>query len=258
MNPLERALLEKAGHDNGFENVLDASQDSIAMGSARHPAQVTVRQGDGVWVLTFEAPFRRVLVAELARSMPEVPRLESGFLALDRDALASVLRRAAALARALPNQAEHAYADALAASLDQLPATLRGTEVERMVRQRVGQQTFRNAMLDYWGGACAVTGLTVTEALRASHAKPWTECHSDAERLDVFNGFLLSANLDALFDRFLISFADDGVLLTSPVLSDSARDLLGLRGALRLRWIAQEHRPYLAFHRTRVAGDHRR
>ena len=107
--------------------------------------------------------------------------------------------RAAALARSLPNQAELAYSNALADSLDQLPGTLRGTEVERMVRQRVGQQALRNAMLDYWGSACAVTGLKVTEALRASHAKPWAECDSDAERLDVFNGFLLSANLDALF-----------------------------------------------------------
>ena len=54
-------------------------------------------------------------------------------------------------------------------------------------------------MLDYWGSACAVTGLTLTPALRASHAKPWADCTTDAERLDVFNGFLLSANLDALF-----------------------------------------------------------
>ena len=44
----------------------------------------------------------------------------------------------------------------------------------------------------------------------ASHAKPWAECANDAERLDVFNGFLLVANLNALFDRFLISFDDTG------------------------------------------------
>ena len=41
---------------------------------------------------------------------------------------------------------------------------------------------------------------------------------TDAERLDVFNGFLLSANLDALFDRFLISFDEQGALVTAPAL----------------------------------------
>lgn len=75
-----------------------------------------------------------------------------------------------------------------------------GTEIERLVRQRIGQDTFRSAMLDYWGGRMRCTGINVPQVLRASHAKPWAECATDAERLDVFNGFLLSANLDALFD----------------------------------------------------------
>ncbi|MFN2857939.1 HNH endonuclease, partial [Escherichia coli] len=88
-------------------------------------------------------------------------------------------------------------------------------EVERLVRQRVGQDRYRDALLAYWGGACAVTGVTVTETLRASHAKPWAECTDDTERLDAFNGFLLVANLDALFDRFLISFDGTGRLLIS-------------------------------------------
>ena len=41
-----------------------------------------------------------------------------------------------------------------------------------MVRQRVGQNKFRDAMMDYWGGACAVTGVAIPEVLRASHASP--------------------------------------------------------------------------------------
>lgn len=106
-------------------------------------------------------------------------------------------------------------------------------------------------MLSYWGGACAITGLTLQPALRASHAKPWADCNTDTERLDVFNGFLLSANLDALFDKFLISFADDGALLVSPKLSVADRQLLGLDVSQRLRWLAPGHVPYLAFHRER-------
>ena len=47
-----------------------------------------------------------------------------------------------------------------------------------------------------------MTGLALPQALRASHAKPWGGGDSDAERLDVLNGLVLAAQLDALFDRF--------------------------------------------------------
>lgn len=137
------------------------------------------------------------------------------------------------------------------AELAELPAGIAGTEVERLVRQRVGQKKFREAMLDYWGGACSVTGVAIPEVLRASHAKPWAECASDAERLDVFNGFLLSANLDALFDRFLISFDEQGVLVLAPELEGKDLGPLGIVPGMRLRWDNVLHQPYLALHRAR-------
>jgi predicted restriction endonuclease len=132
-------------------------------------------------------------------------------------------------------------------------ATSENTEVQRMVRQRVGQQAYRQAMLDYWGGACAVTGLALPQALRASHAKPWAECASDAERLDVFNGFLLSANLDVLFDSFLVSFADSGELLVSKAITPSDQQKMGLAAGMCLRWVSVQHGPYLDFHRQRFS-----
>ena len=73
--------------------------------------------------------------------------------------------------------------------------------------------------MNYWGVAWAVTGCTLTEALRASHAKSWKDCTSDAERLNVYNGFLLTANLDALFDKGYISFTDDGLIMVSSAFS---------------------------------------
>lgn len=124
-----------------------------------------------------------------------------------------------------------------------------------MVRQRVGQDTYRKAMLDYWGGACAVTGVSIPAVLRASHVVPWAECESDAQRLDVFNGFLLTANLDALFDRFLISFDTDGIVIISDLISQHDRDCLGLHTGLKLRWITERHEVYLKSHRSRLQTD---
>ena len=89
-------------------------------------------------------------------------------------------------------------------------------------------------------------------ALRVSHAKPWADCVTDAERLDVFNGFLLNANLDALFDRFLISFDEQGVLLTAPALAGVDLQPLGISPGIKLRWVDALHQPYLVTHRSRL------
>src|SRR5262249_6295038 len=84
----------------------------------------------------------------------------------------------------------------------------RTTEAERLVVQRIGQDVFRDALMDYWGGRCPLTGLTESALLPASHIVPGADC-SDQQRLDVHNGLLLSALWDAAFDCGLVSFADD-------------------------------------------------
>lgn len=77
--------------------------------------------------------------------------------------------------------------------------------------------------MDYWQSCCPLSGITDTALLRASHIIPWSECDSDAERLDIRNGLLLSALWDAAFDRALVSFYDDGKPKFSPTLSEAAR-----------------------------------
>lgn len=251
MNPLQRTLIEKAGHDNGFEHVYSSDECRVMLASARHPAQVHVTAlGQGFEVRLQNASV--TLVQELARNLAYKAETEQVFVLQNEATLAQWLRRAAALAQALPNQTVIAFEQQVQAELSFMALPIaQNTEVLRMVRQRVGQQAYRQAMLQYWGGACAVTGLVLPQALRASHAKPWAECITDAERLDVYNGFLLNANLDALFDNFLISFSDDGKLLVSRHISQSDRQCLGLNSSMRLRWIAVSHIKYLEFHRQK-------
>ena len=64
--------------------------------------------------------------------------------------------------------------------------------------------------------------------------------------------FLLTANLDALFDRFLISFDINGKVLMADSISENDREFLGLHSGIKLRWITQEHKTYLAQHRLRL------
>ena len=89
--------------------------------------------------------------------------------------------------------------------------------------------------MSYWGGCCAVTGVAEPRLLRASHIKPWAKCDTDAERLDVYNGLLLAAHLDAAFDAGLISFDDDGAIIFSSHFAQGDRDALGVHDRLALR-----------------------
>ena len=253
MNPLQRSLIEKIGNDNGFEHVISSEPGRVTLASARHANRVLIALKNDTYHVIFQSKSPTFL-PELQRSFPAAV-LDADIFQISTEAdLAALLRRAASLSRALPSQAANDYQQAVAAELAKLPAGIVHTEVERMVRQRVGQNKFREAMLDYWGGACAVTGIAIPDVLRASHAKPWAECATDAERLDVFNGFLLSANLDALFDRFLISFDEQGALMISPELNAIDLQPLGVLPGMKLRWINSLHEPYLQSHRIRALG----
>jgi len=78
------------------------------------------------------------------------------------------------------------------------------TETNATVKVRRGQEYFRQAVLNNFGGRCGVTGLDLRELLVASHIAPWGA--HEAERLNVRNGLCLSRLHDAAFDRGLITF----------------------------------------------------
>jgi hypothetical protein len=112
-----------------------------------------------------------------------------------------------------------------------------------------GERRIRQADSE-WGGRCPLTGITDPALLRASHILPWADC-TDAQRLDVHNGLLLSALWDAAFDCGLVSFADDGTVLLGPQLSETARKTLGVDEAPPLRGLRHAHRVNLEAHRAR-------
>ncbi|XHS79616.1 HNH endonuclease [Burkholderiaceae bacterium UC74_6] len=127
------------------------------------------------------------------------------------------------------------------------------TSAVQLVNARVGQGKFRADLLAAYGGACAVTGLTVERLLRASHIRPWCES-SDFAKLDPENGVLLAAGVDAAFDCGLVSFDKTGALIISGRLT--LNDLLSLgipqTACLASHFLTQERQSYLAYHRSEV------
>ena len=90
-------------------------------------------------------------------------------------------------------------------------ANLSPCEKRQMINARMGQGIFRENV-ELIEKDCRVTGVLDRRHLRARHIKPWKFCN-DREKLDGFNGLLLSPHIDHLFDRGHISFADNGRVL---------------------------------------------
>lgn len=246
----ERTLLEKAANDNGFDLGPVPAGDWLAFSSSHVPLRLwlgVAPEGGLLLALSQKNVLRGLADHGLpaADSTPALPDGAGGARRVpDFKSLHTVLRRAFQLSRALPDQPYQVFAKKTA----QLPRT---TEAERLVVQRIGQDLFREGLLDYWEGRCAVLGLAVPALLRASHIKPWADCDRDAERLDVFNGLLLSAHLDAAFDSGLITFATDGMLVCSPRLDGAARALLGLDRPRQVAALTKAHQHYLDWHRRK-------
>jgi predicted restriction endonuclease len=124
------------------------------------------------------------------------------------------------------------------------------TSRKGLVTSRVGQGYYRHEVLKRFGSACAVTGANREELLIASHIVPWRTA-SEEERLDVDNGILLSPTYDALFDRNLISFEEDGQILVSSKLSPELLVQLGVTGSEKIE-IFEGMKPYLKRHRNNL------
>lgn len=126
------------------------------------------------------------------------------------------------------------------------------TERKGLVTSRVGQGYYRQKIIERWEGECPVSGLSIIPILIASHIVPWSQSN-DEEKLDVNNGILLSPNVDALFDKHLISFENDGLILISDKVSREDRDALGVSESMRIS-VSEGMIPFLEKHRQKFGA----
>ncbi|MDY6482162.1 HNH endonuclease [Acinetobacter faecalis] len=122
------------------------------------------------------------------------------------------------------------------------------TECTVITKARVGQDKFRTALMTYWNNSCSVTGCDNQSLLVASHIIPW--CEDIHSRLDLFNGLLLTPNLDAAFDKGYISFRNDGSIIFSSKISEIDCKYLGFNTSMKLKKIEDKHKEYLDWHRA--------
>ena len=238
-------ILEKAAVDNGFSLEKGTIGGWLIWKAHAAPARLCLavtESGYGIGSDHFGA--MRDLDAQSVKLSTAPP----GFVAVqvaDSDMLNAAAGTVWRLARSLPDEPLRQYRK----RLREPPGA---TEVERLRKQRIGQDVFREALMVFWGGACAVTGVRHPRLLRASHIVPWADCETDAERLNVHNGLLLTAHLDAAFDAHLISFDADAEIQFGPQLSREDIAALGLTSEMRLRRTDPETELRLALHRNKL------
>lgn len=124
------------------------------------------------------------------------------------------------------------------------------TERTGLVTSRVGQGAYRKRIIHRWEYKCAVTGFDKLEVLIASHILPWNKAN-DNQRLDVHNGILLSPTYDALFDRNLISFENNGNIILSDAIALEAYNKIHVTGKEKIRNLSPHNFEYLDIHRER-------
>jgi hypothetical protein len=246
--------LEKIARDAGFDRPARRQGSWLIVGSSHFGEEVLLKPSVDVHNTDIALAERSRLhspasvagVKETSSESPDFGVETRELWTADSDAsLGALLAIAAAAARTRREQPLQRFL----AKTEAMPKT---TEVERVIVARVGQDVFREALIEYWEGACALVSLDVVSLLRASHSKPWSRCDTDAERLDVYNGLLLAPNLDAAFDGGWITFDREGRVRLSPHLSSKAAEIMGLRANLRLRRLEPGHERYLIYHREYV------
>jgi hypothetical protein len=237
-----REECRKAAWQNGYRRSTGEAEGWARFESTTAQGAIHLGAGDllGPWYLALD---HAGIIEELG--LPVLDQAGPGRVRFAFDSLTqlyAVMARVYELAVSLPD-----------APLQEFKASVRGmpqtTEAERLMVLRIGQDIFRDRLMDYWQGCCPLTGITDPALLRASHIVPWKDCETDADRLDVHNGLLLSALWDAAFDRGLVTFDDGGLPQFSTNLGTAARSELRWNTALPL---TNKHRARLGHHRALV------
>jgi len=99
-------------------------------------------------------------------------------------------------------------------------------EKKAQTNAREGQGRYRESLLGHMQ-SCPITQVSDERMLIASHIKPWAISDS-VERVDRFNGFMFTPNIDRLFDQGFITFRGNKSMAIAPWISPMNKKRLGL------------------------------
>lgn len=131
------------------------------------------------------------------------------------------------------------------------------TKKEKAARQAIsqardGQGKYREQLLEQCR-FCPFTMISDERLLIASHIKPWA-ASSDVEKIDPYNGYILSPLFDKLFDRGFITFTENRHLILSEFISPYTWKQINLKNDTFIKALPMDDKraEYLKFHHQSV------
>lgn len=121
------------------------------------------------------------------------------------------------------------------------------TEKQALIKVRLGHSKLREDIIKRKGN-CEICGLSHNRLLIASHIKPWAKS-DNFEKLDSANILLLCSMHDALFDKGLISFDDNGKILVSKELNKKEQALVNINEEICIKIVSEKQKQFLKYHR---------
>lgn len=109
--------------------------------------------------------------------------------------------------------------DVFGLDIEHLP---QGKEKEVIVRQRVNQTFFRNAVLTAYLNQCCITGITNIQLLEACHISGWAEDKNN--RTNPRNGLCMNPMFHRAYDKYLMAVSPDCKIIVSEKLIGSSKD----------------------------------
>jgi len=79
--------------------------------------------------------------------------------------------------------------------------------IERQIRERRGQQAFRDGLRKWYQDSCLISRCRVLDVLEAAHIKPYRGANDN----DLGNGLLLRSDIHTLFDLDLLGIEPNGL-----------------------------------------------
>lgn len=123
---------------------------------------------------------------------------------------------------------------------------------QQITQAREGQGKYRQDLLEQCR-FCPFTMISDERLLIASHIKPWA-ASNDEEKIDPYNGYMLSPLYDKLFDRGFITFTENRHVILSEFISPYTWQRIGLKNDTFVKALPMDDKriEYLQFHHESV------
>ena len=124
--------------------------------------------------------------------------------------------------------------------------------LQEISRARDGQGKYRELLLEQCR-FCPFTMISDERLLIASHIKPWA-ASNDSEKIDPYNGYILSPLYDKLFDRGFITFTENRHIILSEFISPYTWKQINLTNNAFIKALPMDDKriEYLKFHHQSV------